>query len=240
MCVVGGKRNCSTPPEGRPASPHKLSLLRNGGEGNYDTPMDEPIPAIAVNPYTSPQLAGNYAAPVPQQGGFPGLWRQGNVLVMHKQAPLPPICLKSGQPATQWLRRNMQWHEPWIAITILTGVLIYVIIALIMTKRATLMIGLTDEWAARRKSRMLVALGIVLSGIAVGSAGIFLGNQGYGNEGWFSLIALSAFVLIGAALYGQYACRLVWPQRITDQYVWLKGVHPSFLDQLPVWPYGIV
>ncbi len=202
--------------------------------------MNEPIPATVVNPYASPQFASGPAMPQPQQGGFPGLWRQGNVLVMHKQAPLPPICLKSGLPATQWLRRNLQWHEPWIAITIVAGLLIYVIIALIMTKRASLMIGLTDEWAARRKTRIFIALGITLAAIALGIAGIVLGNQGRGYEGWFSLIALAGFVLIGAALYGQYACRLVWPQRITDQYVWLKGVHPSVLDQMPVWTFGIV
>jgi hypothetical protein len=201
--------------------------------------MSQLTPAPAVNPYAAPQLMGNYAAPQPQQG-FPGLWRQGDLLVMHKQAPLPPICLKSGQPASQWLRRNLQWHEPWIIVTIVAGILIYVIIALLMTKRATLMIGLTDEWAARRKTRILIALGITAGGIALGAAGIFLGNQGIGSEGWFALLPLAFVTLLGAALYGQYACRLVWPQRITDQYVWLKGVHPSFLDQLPVWSYGIV
>src|SRR4051812_23147650 len=203
--------------------------------------MNEPIPATVVdlNPYAAPQIAGGYA-PVPLTGSFPGLWRQGKVLVMHKMAPLPPICVKSGQPATQWLKRHLQWHEPWLALTILIGVLIYVIIALIMTKRATIMIGLSDEWAARRKTRILVALVLALLGIGAGVAGVVLGSQGPGQEGWFGLLVLALIVLIGDALYAQYACRLVHPQRITDQYVWLKGVHPSFLDQLPLWPYGIV
>ena len=201
----------------------------------------EPVMATAVNPYAAPQFAGEYSPQIPPKpGAFPGLWRQGNVLVMHKQAPLPPICLKSGLPATKWLRRNLQWHEPWLAITILAGVLVYVIIALIMTKRATLMIGLTDEWAARRRTRMMIALGIVLASFAIGAAGFVLGNRGWGNEGWFSLIAMGVFTLLGGAIYGQFACRLIWPQRITDQYVWLKGVHPSILDQLPVWPYGVI
>ena len=53
------------------------------------------------NPYAAPQLGGYYQ-PVPQPGNLPpfaGLWRQGNVLVMHKSAPLPEICLKSNLPA---------------------------------------------------------------------------------------------------------------------------------------------
>jgi hypothetical protein len=198
-------------------------------------PSSEP-----VNPYAAPQIPGGYMPVLDPAQGFPGLWRQGDLLVMHKQAPLPPICLKSGEPATRRLRRKLQWHEPWLALTILIAIPVYVIIALIMTKRATLMIGLTEEWAARRMRRMMIAVGLALGSIAMAMAGIFLGNLAQGYEGWFSLLPLAVFTLIGAALYGQYACRLVWPQRITDQYVWLKGVHPSFLDQLPVWSYGIV
>ncbi|MBC7855727.1 MAG: hypothetical protein IAF94_20035 [Pirellulaceae bacterium] len=200
--------------------------------------MSQPEPAI--NPYASPQISGGYAPGLESAAGFPGLWRQGNLLVMHKQAPLPPICLKSGEPATQRLKRKLQWHEPWLALTVLIAIPVYVIIALIMTKRATLMIGLTDEWAARRKTRIMIALGIMFFGIGLAVLGIFLGSQGQGSEGWFGLLPGALVVLVLAALYGQYACRLVWPKRITDQYVWLQGVHPSFLDRLPVWPYGVI
>jgi hypothetical protein len=30
---------------------------------------------------------------------------------------------------------------------------------------------------------------------------------------------------------------MVAPARITDDYVWLKGVNPAFLADLPEWPY---
>jgi hypothetical protein len=202
--------------------------------------MSQLNPSPVINPYAAPQIAGGYVASQPLEGAFPGLWRQGHLLVMHKQAPLPPICLKSGQPATQWLKRKMQWHEPWIVVTVVAGVLIYAILALIMTKRATLIIGLCDEWAARRRTRILIALCVTFFAIAVGTLGIALGSQGREHEGWFGLLGLALVILIGAALYGQYACRLIWPQRISDQYVWVNGVHPSFLDQLPIWTYGVV
>jgi hypothetical protein len=201
--------------------------------------MSMPAPE-PVNPYAAPQIPAGYVQVLEPAAAFPGLWRQGNVLVMHKQAPLPPICLKSGQPATKWLPRNLQWHEPWLALTILIAIPVYIVIALIMTKRARLIIGLTDEWAARRRTRMMIALGIALASVVMAIAGIFLGNLESGNEGWFVLLPLAIVNLILAALYGQYACRLVWPKRITDQYVWVKGVHPSFLDRLPVWPYGVI
>ena len=51
------------------------------------------------------------------------------------------------------------------------------------------------------------------------------------------LILLGVLVFFGGALYGLIAARMVAPKRISDDYVWLKGVHPDFLAELPVWPY---
>ena len=159
---------------------------------------------------------------------------------MHKLAPLPPICVKSGEPATQWLRRKLAWHPPWIYVFILLHLLLYAIVALIMQKTATIQIGLTDEWMARRRTRMLVAWGVILGGFGLGAAGIFLESNERGEQGFIILLLPALIMVLGGAIYGLIACRLVRPERITDQYIWLKGVHPSFLDRLPVWPYGII
>ena len=49
---------------------------------------------------------------------------------------------------------------------------------------------------------------------------------------------LSGVVLgLFAAIYGLIAARMVVAERISDDYVWLKGVHPDFLASLPPWPY---
>ena len=195
-------------------------------------------PPTAVNPYAAPQISENCAAPELLQGAFPGVWRHRNVLVVLRQSPLPLICLKSGQPAKQWLRRDLQWHEPWIFLTLLLGflpgILVYAILAHNRTKRAALMMGLSDEWAIRRRTRMIIAAGIALAGIALGIAGCLLNGERQ-NEGWLILLPIALVTLIGAAIYNHYACRLVWPQRITDQYIFLRGVHPDVLDQLPEW-----
>jgi hypothetical protein len=42
---------------------------------------------------------------------------------------------------------------------------------------------------------------------------------------------------MGGAIYGLIAARMVSPRRISDEYVWLKGVHRDFLNELPDWPY---
>jgi hypothetical protein len=190
----------------------------------------------AINPYAAPPMAAVQYA-VPQPKGLEGLWRQGDVLIMHKQAPLPPICLKSNQPAMTWLKRNLQWHEPWLAVTILIGMPIYVILALILTKRATIMVPLTEEWMERRRTRMKIAWGIALGGLLLGVLGIVLGNLGPQHEGFFLLLLPAFIIVIVAAIYGQYACRLVYPSRLSDTHIWLKGVHPEFLNRLPIWSH---
>jgi hypothetical protein len=189
----------------------------------------------AVNPYAPPAIAAQMMPP--QQPGLEGLWRKGNTLVMHKMAQLPPICVKSNQYATRWLKRNLQWHNPWIAVSLLLSPLIYILLALLVTKRTTIHIGLTDEWYARRQTRMMIAWGIALAGIAFIGLAIFVGNQPNGGPYAGFSILLAVILLLGALIYGQYACRLVYPQKIDDSYVWLIGVNREFLDRLPMWPY---
>jgi hypothetical protein len=57
---------------------------------------------------------------------------------------------------------------------------------------------------------------------------------------WAPLVLIASIILgIGTLIYGLLACRLVTPKRMTDDYIWLKGVHPEFLDRLDPWPYQI-
>jgi len=61
----------------------------------------------ANNPYASPSMAGMHGM---NQYGSPnmgGLWREGQLLVMDRNARLPNICVKSGQPAQRFLARNL-------------------------------------------------------------------------------------------------------------------------------------
>lgn len=192
------------------------------------------------NPYAAPQQAGYYQQPaMPQKlPAFAGLWRQGNVLVMHKMAPLPDICLLSNQPANRRLTRNLSWHHPAIALTILAGLLIYVILAVILTKRATILLPLTNEWYARRQRRMLYSWGVGLACLGMMVGGVILTAQT--DHGEFLLLTLVGFIGgLVTLIAGQALVGLVSPKRITDEYVWLKGVHPDFLNRLDPWPYNI-
>lgn len=193
----------------------------------------------AANPYAAPQTGGYLPPTQPANlAPFAGLWRQGNLLVMHKNAPLPDICLKSNQPAQRRLRRKLQWHNPWVGLSILIALPVYIVLAVILTKRATIYIAMTDEWFNRRRTRLLVAWfsGLVCLGMIVLGIGLALETE----EAMYSLlIVLGILGGLVALIAGQAAVAMVRPQRMTDEYIWLKGVHRSFLDRLDVWPYNI-
>ncbi len=189
------------------------------------------------NPFASPAYGGSPF----QTGAVPdlvieehaGLWREGSLLVMHRNARLPDRCVKSNQPAHGRLRRKLQWHHPAIYLLILVALLIYVIVAIVMTKRATIYIGLSEEWFVRRRRAIATAWLMALAGIGSFVGGIALVDQ-HPQAGW--LILLGLVLVLAGAVWGIVKATLVTPKRITDEHIWLKGVHPDFLAELPRLP----
>ncbi len=195
-----------------------------------------------ANPYASPITdSGNpFASPQSGSGGYlagppgDGLWRKGKLLVMDKFAPLPDRCVKSNQPAGgRTLKRNLSWHHPWVFILLLISIWVYVIVALIIRKQATIHIGLSEAWFGKRRKAMLVGWTLALLGIAAVIASFPMMERVSAAP----LLLIGGIVaFLGAAIYGLVAARMVVAARINERYVWLKGVHPDFLATLPDWP----
>jgi len=202
-------------------------------------PAGNPFADQPVNPYAAPQQGGYYSQQLPPKlSPFAGLWRDGHLLVMHKLAPLPEICVVSNEPTTLRIRRKLQWHHPLLVLTVFIGVPIYIILALILTKRATIQLPLTEEWIARRQRRMIFAwaAGLLCVGLSVG--GIVMAIQ-MDDPSYLFLLVLGIVGGLAALIGGVAAVGLVAPKRMTDDYIWLKGIHPDFLDRLEQWPYQI-
>ena len=164
----------------------------------------------------------------------PGLWRKGNILVMHKGSQLPLRCVKSNQPTDRRLKRSLYWHHPAIYLSILISIWIYIILALILRKSATVYVGLSDEWFARRHRAMLIGWLLVLAGVGLFVAGVATVDR---SDAFPWMLVAGPLVFLGGAIYGLLAARMVAAERVSDEYVWLKGVHPSFLADLPEWPH---
>jgi hypothetical protein len=187
-------------------------------------------PAQQFNPYAAPTMPQPMMPPANYQGG---VWRKGNLLVMHQRAQLPQICVKSGMPATTWLKRDMSWFHPLCYLALLGGLIPLVIVALIVTKKATVHVGLCEEWAARRKRWLWISWSIALFGIALIIGGIVAGANEI--EIGFIGLPIGIVVLLIGAIIGSMGSRIVVPKKITDEYVWLKGVHPDVLNMFPEW-----
>lgn len=158
---------------------------------------------------------------------LPTIWRSKSVLVMAKKAPLPQRCIKCNAPTPHTLKRNLRWHHPALYLLVFGGVLLYFILSLVLSKSATIHVGLCETHAATRKRDMLITCVLVL--LSFGSFYLAVAA----DEMTFLFVGM--FMLLGAIIYGIVRARVVAPQRIDDHYVWLAGVDDNYLEQFPEW-----
>jgi len=181
------------------------------------------------NPYQPPQVMDPIQKP--HAGDAEGIWRQGNLLVMRKGAVLPDRCVKSNVATQRKLKRSLSWHHPAIFLSIIISLCVYVILAVILSKKAVIHIGLSDEWFGKRSRAIIVGWCSVLLAAVMVIAGIALVDR---NDYFAILIVIGVVVFLIGAIFGLTASRMVSPTRIDDTYVWLKGVNPEYLATLPV------
>jgi hypothetical protein len=143
---------------------------------------------------------------------------------------LPEVCMACGQPATTHIRKSFAWQPPWVIITIFFGLLIYVILALILTKRMTVEVPVCDRHRGYWLKR---GLWIFLS---------FVGFIGFCFAAGFALDAILVRDTIGIICLTCVAALVVWlvsavviqslmikPKEITDRSITLTKVHPDFV-----------
>lgn len=163
----------------------------------------------------------------PPMHNLPTVWQSKSVLVMTKQAQLPDLCVKCNAPAQHRLKRNLRWHHPAIYLLIAGGMLFYVILALVLSKTATINVGLCEAHSAARKRDILITCVLVLASFANFYFAVAAEEP--------VLFFVGLVVLLGAAIYGVVKARVIAPKKIDDQFVWLTGVDNKYLRQFPVW-----
>ncbi|HVW02309.1 MAG TPA: hypothetical protein VHB77_18290 [Planctomycetaceae bacterium] len=168
-----------------------------------------------------------------------GVWRDRNQLVMSKDAELPYRCVKTNEPAELSLRRKLSWHAPVIFVTIFAGLLVYVIAAIILSKKADIQVPISRRIQKRRWTAILAGWLLGLGGLAV----IILTCVSLANSPNRTSQDAIPFLIIGGIVFVVFSAfvssliaSIVKPARITDTHVWLKGVHSDYLALLPEWP----
>ncbi len=178
--------------------------------------MNEPL-----NPYAPPKAQITAHAPL----GTGRCWREGNLVVMEIGSLMPCRCVKCNEPAVTPVRgRRVTWHSPWWYLLILLNILIYVLVALIVQKKAMIAPGLC-ALHKKRRSKMIAIAWLVFF------AGTFLGTWGaitYGQVVGFTGLGL---VLVSFSV-GTAGSKTLVPSLIDAQLVKLKGAGQPFLDSL--------
>ncbi len=192
--------------------------------------LNQNVP-VAVAP--APQgivLEDGYVLPLPPTVGLAsGVWRDKSTLVMSQGVALPDRCIKCNEPAHGFrLKRKLTWHHPAIYFLIVVAVLLYLIVAMILRKTATVEIGLCEMHRAKRRKNILITWLLFLLGVAGFTMAIFAADSTY--------LLVGVIFLLGALIYGLMVVRVVAPSKIDEKFVWLRGVNKNYLDQLPQWP----
>jgi hypothetical protein len=182
--------------------------------------------APAVQPPAHPGivLADGYVMPPPPSMG--GVWRDDKTLVMTKDAQLPDQCVKCNAPAHGFkLKRKLSWHHPALYVVILVAWIIYLVLAIALSKRATVFLGLCTEHIKRR--RTFLTIGWIMFAIGVITPVLAFTND-YPGVGLLGILLalISIFWLV-------FANRVVTVKKIDDRYVYLTGIDANYLAQFP-------
>jgi hypothetical protein len=154
------------------------------------------------------------------------------------EGQLPAVCMRCGEPAERQVHKQFSWHPPWVILIILAGLLPYVILALILTKRMTIRAPMCQlhrgHWWKRQLFitggflALLVLLGVCIFFAVDVNAKLTQSQTGFLFLGW-SLLFL---IYLIAALVVQYTS--IRPKEITDTSISLTGVAPAFVSELRV------
>lgn len=195
-----------------PRQPGEYQLQNQTGFNQWQQ-MNAPVP-VAPPPFER----------VPEQG----LYRRGVQLIVHKFSALPAFCVKCNDDLLyaggEYVTQKYRWHHGAVYAALISP-LIYVILATVLSKRATLEIPLCSKHLESRKTtgQFLIGGG-VLSAVAV----FLLLSAGSIAVGVMVFLA----ALIGITLIYEYSHKPLQSSKIEDDYVYLKGVDKAFLNRI--------
>ena len=152
-------------------------------------------------------------------------WQSGDAVVTLHGGTLPARCVKcnaatTGKPIT----RTFYWHPPWVFISLLIPP-IYIVLHLLLRRRATVSVPICEEHRQRRQK--FIALRCLLTAIAIGAVIVAIS---YNSD---VLPALVPFVLTAAFLIGESSVTLVSTKHIGTRYVWMRGFCHDYRAALP-------
>lgn len=151
------------------------------------------------------------------------------------EGDLPEVCMQCGAPAALRKSKTFSWFPPWVWVVLFVcNILIFAIVAMIMTKRRTVDVPLCEQHKNHWLWRQLLVLGSLLGVLAVGFVAMLVSSDNGGGDdsplGGFlcvgSLLVLVAWVILAVIVQST----TIRPKEITDQGITLQGVSKAFVE----------
>jgi len=165
------------------------------------------------------------------------VWREGDTLVISAGAQLPECCVKCASPEVTETREVAYRYVPrWSYALLVISTPIFLIVYLLMRKKAKLALPLCEEHAAQSKKLRMLGLALIFGGLGGGSIVFFggLAIEAASLIGGGSILGGIALV-VGMVLWNR-GSKLLRVERITKLVTRLKGAHADYLDALPSSP----
>lgn len=157
-------------------------------------------------------------------------WADGKTLVLSRHAELPDRCIKTGDEATIRKEVKLSWLPPGkqVMMVLLVGALL----AQIWAIKATVQVPLSAEFNRRRKKKIGLGLAALVLGFPVIIVPIVAGVD---DAIGVPCVIIGIVMILAGLIVAVAASNLVAATKITDNYIWLKGAKPAYLDGLPKW-----
>jgi hypothetical protein len=159
----------------------------------------------------------------------PVAWRDGDRLMVMKDAILPDRCVKCNESAEGFqFKRSLTWGSPSLLIFILCGLLPFLVLYVLLSKKGRVTVGVCPLHRQERKKAITRGWLIALAGLtAIVVSGALPDNI-------IPIAALGGFGLILTGLIlGSAGSRILVPARIDKQFIWLTKLSPVYLASFP-------
>jgi hypothetical protein len=147
---------------------------------------------------------------------------------------LPRVCARCGEKAVARPYKTFSWHPGWVLVLILAGLLIYVIVAVILTKRMSVRLPLCARHRSYWRNRAIFIYGGLLAIVLLGVLSIALvaAQAPRGADNMFGLVCLGSGGLAMVWLFAVAIMQVISirPAEITDNSITLIGLSRAFVD----------
>ena len=147
---------------------------------------------------------------------------------MRVDAELPDRCVKTNLPAEGHTAEiRLRWQPPASYLTLLINLILFYFASSGTGTVVTIRVGLSPRaFTSIRRANILKWVGLIggpvlwVVALAAHFSPLF----------WAGLALMLVAVPIGLT-----RSRLVWATHVEGDYVWIEGVHPDYVAELPKW-----